>query len=96
LTLVAPGTRSAARLSEAVAGRAVYVHLDCDVLDPGIVPTDYQVPHGLSQNDLYDAATALAHNDVIGLEIAELESATGDEDLAPLLRALALLDALSH
>lgn len=48
LTLVSPGDDFGQRLSVAVAGRPVYVHLDCDVLEPHIVPTDYHVSGGTS------------------------------------------------
>lgn len=88
LTVIPPGPDLARRLTGAVAGRPVYVHIDCDVLDPGIVPTDYVVPDGLTLDDLHDAAAALSRSEVVGVEIGELESATGDEDCAPLLRAL--------
>jgi len=33
--------RCPTRLAELVTGQRVYFHLDCDVLEPGIVPTDY-------------------------------------------------------
>ncbi len=71
--LTGPGL--ADRLREAVAGRPVYVHLDCDVLDPGIVPTDYHVPGGMSLDDLHAVAGMLAEHEIVGVEIAELEGA---------------------
>lgn len=89
LTLVSPGPGFGDRLGKAVAGRPVYVHIDCDVMNPGIVPTDYLVDGGLSLTDLRDAATALAGSEIVGIEIGELETTTGDEDLTPLLDALA-------
>lgn len=95
LTLVAPGPDFGDRLGRAVAGRPVYVHIDCDVLNPGIVPTDYQVPGGLGLADLHAAAVALARSEIIGIEIGELETTRDDEDLTPLLDALApVLDSL--
>ncbi len=95
LTLVSPGPGFGDRLGHAVAGRPVYIHIDCDVMDPGIVPTDYHVPGGLGLADLHDAATALARSQLIGIEIGELETTTGQEDLTPLLDALApVLDSL--
>lgn len=95
LALVPPGDGFAERLEAAVAGRPVYVHIDCDVLDPGIVPTDYRVPNGLGLPDLAGAASALARCETVGIEIGELETRTGGEDLDPLLEALApLLDRL--
>ncbi|MCZ2820746.1 arginase family protein [Modestobacter sp. VKM Ac-2977] len=98
ITHIAPGPDLATRLQEAIADRPVYVHLDCDVLEPGIVPTDYQVPGGLSLADLHAAAEVLATRPVLGVEIGELEAAPGDtptglaalvDALDPLLRAAA-------
>lgn len=60
---------------DAIAGRPVYVHLDCDVLNPGIVPTDYQVDGGLSLFDLREIAEVLARTEIIGVEIAEFQGA---------------------
>jgi arginase family enzyme len=80
------------RLRSAIAGRPVYVHLDCDVLDPGIVPTDYRVPAGLSLAALHGICEILAGSEVVGLEIAEFENAwgagTAEVSPDPLLDAL--------
>ena len=73
--LVAPGPDLERRLREAVARRPVYVHLDCDVLEPGIVPTDYRHEGGLSLAELLGTCEVLAVSEVIGLEIAEFEIA---------------------
>lgn len=72
---VPPGTGVAERLDEAIAGRPVYFHLDCDVLEPGIVPTEYCVPGGLSLADLHSVCGVVAEHEVIGVEIAEFQSA---------------------
>ena len=74
LTLVPPGPNLVDELGELIGDRPVYIHLDCDVLDPGIVPTEYRVPGGLSLIDLERAAARLARNPLVGLEIAEFES----------------------
>jgi len=74
LRLLPPGPRLAERLGNFVGSRDVYVHLDCDVLEPGLVPIEYQVPGGLSLDDLSACATELAKRKVIGVEIAEFES----------------------
>ncbi len=81
------------RLRRAINGRAVYVHLDCDVLEPGIVPTEYGVPGGLSLDDLYHACQVIAENGIIGVEIAEFQISQV-ENGAPDSPAL-LLDALN-
>lgn len=86
--LVAPGPGLGERVAEAVAGRPVYLHLDCDVLEPGIVRTDYAVPDGLSLADLHDCAGAVAAGRVVGVEIGEYEG-PGRADLGELLDALA-------
>jgi arginase family enzyme len=74
IKLVEIGPDMPARLREAVCGRDVYVHLDCDVLDAGIVPTEYQVSGGLSLSDLGEACAVLADGKVLGLEITEFEA----------------------
>ena len=84
-------------LDAAVGNRPVYFHLDCDVLEPGLVPTDYRVPNGMTFDELASVATRLAENRVVGVEIAEFEEAwadTGDPaDPGPLLEALSPLVA---
>lgn len=88
------------RLAAAIGNRPVYVHLDCDVLEPGLVPTEYSVADGLSFADLREACAVLARNRVIGLEIAEFEDVFADTgtpgDVDALLDALApLIDRLA-
>jgi arginase family enzyme len=88
------GPDLAARLRAAIAGRPVYLHLDCDVLDPGIVPTEYEVAGGLTLADLRTVADVIAEQEIIGLEIAEFESQWADGRPgvpAPLIEALAPL-----
>lgn len=72
---VAVGGAMADELRRLVDGRPVYVHIDCDVLEPGIVPTDYRVPGGMTLAHLTACARALAQSDVVGLEVGELETA---------------------
>jgi arginase family enzyme len=71
--LVEVGADLSARLREAVRGRAVYVHIDCDVLDAGLAPTEYQVPGGFSLRDLAEACAVLAEHEVVGVEFTEFE-----------------------
>lgn len=79
------------RLRAAIAGRPVYVHLDCDVLNPGIVPTEYAVSNGLTLDDLRAVAEVAAEHEIVGLEVAEFESHFADGrqgTAAPLVDAL--------
>lgn len=91
----------AGAINAAVAGRPVYVHLDCDVLEPGLVPTDFRVEGGLSLQSLHSAFCALASNELLGLEIAEFQHAwaPGGQPASPagLIAAMQpLLDTLQE
>ena len=89
---ITPGVNLTTELRVAIAGRPVYVHLDCDVLTPGIVPTDYSVEGGLSLADLHVCCSVIADHFFIGLEIAEFQIAwtNGGDPVSPepLLAAL--------
>lgn len=100
LTYIPLGPDYLQRLQQAVKGRPVYIHLDCDVLEPGIVPTDYQHPGGMQLTDLKHACEVLAQGDIVGLEIAEFQHQwqSGGEPVSPrlLLAALApVIETLS-
>lgn len=90
---LAAGTSLHTALDEYVGDRPVYFHLDCDVLEPGTVPTDYHVPNGLTLEDLAAVSQRLSQNPIIGIEIAEFEAAADPTDdtnfVGPLLEALA-------
>ncbi|WP_037682573.1 arginase family protein [Streptomyces griseus] len=92
ITLVGVGPDITAGLRAAIAGRPVYVHIDCDVLDPGIVPTDYLVPGGLTLDDLRSVAGMLAEHEIVGLEVGEFEAA--EHPASDLVTPGPLLDAL--
>lgn len=91
IKLVPVGPNLSERLKWAIGSRPAYIHLDCDVMDAGLLATEYQVPDGLSWLELRAAFEALAECEVIGLEIAEYEATWADgrpSDLAPLLAAI--------
>lgn len=88
-------------LRSAVAGRPVYFHLDCDVLEPGILSTDYRVPGGMTLEQLRAVSEVLAEHELVGVELGEFEGGRSAEESAgkagaseligavdPLLRAL--------
>ncbi|MFC6355335.1 arginase family protein [Luethyella okanaganae] len=100
--LVRVGPGMAEELRRAVAGRPVYVHIDCDVLDPGIVPTDYSIANGMTLAQLQACAQVLAQSEVVGLEIGELESSvlnqsSSRQDAQLITGALeALIQSIEH
>lgn len=89
---IVPSRDMTALLSAAIDLRPVYVHLDCDVLNPGIVPTEYVHDGGLSLDDLRAACRAIAASEVVGIEIAEFQNAWQAD--GPPVSPMPLLDAL--
>lgn len=90
--LVAPSGDYLSALRVALGGRPAYIHLDCDVLEPGIVPTDFRVPGGFTLAELHVICRVLAEVELVGLEIAEFENAWSEDGAA--VSPDALLDAL--
>lgn len=78
IRLIRVGDGLAQRLEAVVGGRRIYIHLDCDVLDAGLLATEYQSPGGLSFDDLRDAFEMLARHEVLGLEVTEYEECWPD------------------
>ncbi|MCW8088003.1 arginase family protein [Sabulicella glaciei] len=88
---VPPGRDFATRLRAALAGRPAYLHVDCDVLEPGQVPSEYAVPGGITLETLRESCVALAESGLGGIELAEFEAEWPDGrsgDPAVLLAAL--------
>jgi len=90
--LVRPGPDAAAQLRDLIAGTPVYFHLDCDVLDPGIVPTDYVHAGGFSLAELTRLAAVVAESEIVGCEIGELQVSWTDGGAA--VSPIPLLDSL--
>jgi arginase family enzyme len=80
-------------LDRHVGEHPVFVHLDCDVTEPGLLPTEFSVPGGLDLAALRAVAERLAQNPLAGLEIAEFEAQGDPADGEA--RAGALLDAIT-
>jgi arginase len=81
------------RLAALLTGHRVYLHLDCDVLEPGTVPTDYAVPGGLTLPQLNAIAEVVAAGELVGAEFGEYEGRWADGTRCP---PDELLDALSR
>ncbi len=92
IPVIKPGADLLPQLRNAIGGRSVYVHLDCDVLEPGIVPTDYQHEGGLSLDDLRACFELIAEHDLVGIEIAEFQIAWANN--GPPISPKALIDVL--
>ena len=94
--LVPVGQTVADHLRQVVAGRPVYVHIDCDVLDVGTVPTDYLVPGGLTLDQLHACAEALAESPVVGIEVGEPKPTTTSRPPGTTRSIVAALEPLLH
>jgi arginase len=76
-------------LADALAGLEVFVHLDLDVLDPGILPSPFPAPGGLSDGGLRTLLTEVAGAcDVIGCEITGFHDPTLTELIAAVVDPL--------
>jgi arginase len=90
------GNARPSEVLDVLRGDAVYVHLDLDVLDPDVLPSQFPAPHGLSDTGLRTLLGELAREcDVVGLEITAFEAPedTGErarraEQIAGLVRPL--------
>jgi arginase len=94
------GPNMTEELRSSIDGRPAYLHIDCDVMEPGIVLTDYSVPGGLTLTQLRDAADVLAESEIVGIEIGEFEavaSSPAEQSALDLFTAIApVLDRLVH
>jgi arginase/N-omega-hydroxy-L-arginine amidinohydrolase len=62
-------------LVAAIGDRPVWLHIDCDVIDPVYVPAEYHVPGGLTPAGLRRAVRAIAERcELIGFELTEFEA----------------------
>ncbi|MFC3389998.1 arginase family protein [Aidingimonas halophila] len=72
---VPPGTDFVERLLAMLGDVACYIHLDCDVLEPGHVPTEYACPGGITLETLSTLFRHLSRNQqILGIQVAEFES----------------------
>jgi arginase len=76
----------------ALRGEQVYIHLDLDVLDPDVLPSQFAVPHGLSDTGLRTLLGELRRTStVVGLEVTAFEAPQDDAERA---RRVALIAAI--
>jgi arginase len=62
-------------VADRLRGERVYVHLDLDVLDPSILPSQFPVDHGLSDTGLRTLLAEVKRDcDVVGLEVTAFEA----------------------
>jgi arginase family enzyme len=71
------------RIADALRAQRVYVHLDLDVLDPAILPSQFEAPHGMSDTGLRTLLREVARAcDVVGAEVTALEAPEDEAERA--------------
>jgi arginase len=77
------GAARPSQAAELLAGEPVFVHLDLDVLDPSVLPSQFPVDGGLSDTGLRTLlAEVTARSRVIGLEITAFEAPEDPDERA--------------
>jgi arginase len=73
-------------VTDAVDGHQVYVHLDLDVLDPGIFPAQFPAPGGLSESGLTHLLEEVrqAADGIVGIEVTSFEAPEDTDERARL------------
>jgi arginase len=81
-------------LAAVVEGREVFIHLDLDVLDPSVLPFQFPVEGGFSDEGLRTLLAELveAAGEVVGAEITSLTQAAHASHVADIVEALLGLD----
>ncbi len=79
-----------ADLAAAIEGREVFVHLDLDVLDPSVLPFQFPVEGGFSEEGLRTLLTEVvdAASEVLGAEITSLTQPAQASHAADIVEAL--------
>lgn len=72
--VIPPASVTPDAILEAVGQRKVWIHIDWDVLEPGYVPADYDVPGGLLPQQISAILQALGPARILGLELAEYQA----------------------
>jgi arginase len=88
-TVIGPTLETLVALQNALDGAPTYVHLDCDVLDPEVMPAEFPAPGGLTEEKLYDLLDAVADScEVVGLEVTALNAPDRAGRVAELIEPL--------
>src|SRR5579884_3660450 len=75
-------------LLDRLAGRALYLTIDIDVLDPGIAPgTGNPEPDGATYDELLTALGSLASHRIVGMDLVEVSPPCDPTGLTPIVAA---------
>jgi arginase family enzyme len=91
--VIPPGQTTAESILAATGDARVWVHIDWDVMEPGTVPADYTVPHGLLPAQIREIFEAVPRERLIGVELAEFNAPADEEQISQALSLI--LDMVS-
>lgn len=71
--VIRPANVNADTIINAIADRPVWIHIDWDVMEPGLIPAAYAIDGGLNVIQLRDVLAAIPQAQIAGIELAEFE-----------------------
>lgn len=77
--IIPPSQATPAMVLNAIGDAPVWIHVDWDVMEPGYVPADYEVPDGLFPKQLRQIFAAIPRSQLRGVELAEFQPPMDDE-----------------
>lgn len=89
LAMISPSNELPVRVLRDLSGEKVFVHLDCDVVDPSEMPAAFSAPGGISLAALHALCAGLGREcTVVGAEITAIEDPAKVPAVADCVRAL--------
>jgi len=78
--VIRPSDVTAEAIFKAIGNHPVWVHIDWDVMDPGLIPAAYAIDNGLTVEQLRDALMGIPASQIAGIELAEFELPENQHD----------------
>lgn len=73
VTVIKPEAANAQSLLAAIGTGPLWIHIDWDVMEPGLIPAAYAIEDGLLAPQLRDALAAIPASQITAIELAEFE-----------------------
>lgn len=73
VTVIKPEAANAQSLMAAIGTGPLWIHIDWDVMEPGLIPAAYAIEDGLLAPQLRDALAAIPASQIAAIELAEFE-----------------------
>ncbi|MEP7453528.1 arginase family protein [Phyllobacterium sp. SB3] len=80
VAILSPKDATPEAIRNAIGDTPVWIHIDWDCLEPGIVPAAYKVQNGLAQHQIRLILQSIKPEQILGVELAEFEAADNAEE----------------